>query len=97
MNELDFNDDDVVFVNHEYTNAGSSLLMWGWLKASFKTRFGSSFDQWSGEGIEGKVLQANGSGWRKGKFRWRLEFIPDEPEQTSEPTPGSSDAVRSPQ
>ncbi|BAZ31172.1 hypothetical protein NIES4074_36440 [Cylindrospermum sp. NIES-4074] len=30
-------------------------------------------------GSECNLLQANGGGWRKGKVRFRLEFIPDEP------------------
>lgn len=97
MNEVKFNDNDVVLIDPEYTNGAGKLLMFGWLKFSFRQRFGSGFEQWIGTGVECQVLQANGGGWRKGKFRWRLEFIPDEPEQTNEPTPNSSDAVRSPQ
>lgn len=35
---------------------------------------------WFTEGIKCKVLRAKGGGWQKGRFRFRLEFIPDNPE-----------------
>lgn len=33
---------------------------------------------WVGSGVECKILQCQGGGWKKGKVRIRLEFIPDE-------------------
>lgn len=93
MNVLDFNDDDVVLIDPQYTNNPHNLLKFGWLKSAFKRQLSSGFDRWIGDGVEGHVLQANGSGWQKGKFRIRIEFVPDAPEQTNELTPDSSDAV----
>lgn len=42
----------------------------------------------SQEGVRCELLRANGEGWRKGKVRFRLEFVPDD-----EPVPKSTDAV----
>lgn len=35
-------------------------------------------------GSECEVLQQNGKGWNKGKLRFRIEFIPDEPDLVEE-------------
>jgi hypothetical protein len=40
----------------------------------------STADAWFQEGVECELLDAMaGGGWKKGKIRLRLEFIPDEP------------------
>ncbi|MHC5825499.1 MAG: KGK domain-containing protein [Nostoc sp.] len=41
------------------------------------------------EGLACKVLRANGGGWTKGRFRFRLEFVPDQPEVTQQKNPNS--------
>lgn len=36
--------------------------------------------EWSSTGFPAKVLNSKTGGWRKGKVRLTIEFIPDEPE-----------------
>ena len=37
--------------------------------------------KWCNDGIEAKVLfSENGGGWKKGRLRLSIEFVPDEPE-----------------
>jgi hypothetical protein len=37
---------------------------------------------WFGEGLECEIVDVSrGGGWKEGKIRLRLEFVPDEPEQ----------------
>ena len=38
-------------------------------------------------GAECEILQASGGGWRKGKLRFRLEFIPDDEAPGAGPLP----------
>jgi KGK domain len=38
-------------------------------------------DEWAIDGVDCRVLRANGGGWKNGRVRLTLEFIPDpEPE-----------------
>ncbi|ALF53812.1 hypothetical protein ACX27_14690 [Nostoc piscinale CENA21] len=41
------------------------------------------------EGFRCEVLRASGGGWMKGRFRFRLEFIPDEPALPPQKDPNS--------
>ena len=40
---------------------------------------GDNWHKWGFEGVESEIL-CPGKGWRKGKIRLTLEFLPDEPE-----------------
>jgi len=40
---------------------------------------GQKWQQWGSEGVESEILSP-GKGWRRGKVRVTLEFLPDEPE-----------------
>jgi KGK domain len=43
---------------------------------------------WFGvDGVRCEVLKTTGGGWQKGKIRFRLEFIPDEPPQVERKDP----------
>ena len=45
------------------------------------TRLEHSSYEWCNDGIEAKVLfSKNSNGWKKGRLRLSIEFIPDEPE-----------------
>jgi hypothetical protein len=93
MDEFQLNDDDVVLTEDaEASFINSKLFKIGWFKKGFE-RFSSYMNTWLNEGVDCEMLQAGGGGWRKGKLRLRLEFIPDEP---NEPMPEPSDVVRSP-
>lgn len=46
-----------------------------------------------GDGGEAHCLPEAGGGWRKGKIRLRVEFIPDEPEPEPEPEPEEQEAT----
>lgn len=37
---------------------------------------------WLEQGVECEVLSPTGGGWKKGRLRLRLEFIPNEPDPT---------------
>lgn len=51
-------------------------------------------ESWIREGVEGSVLFTNENGWRKGKVKIVLEFIPDE-ESTPPPEPEATHPVLS--
>ncbi|MBD2130713.1 hypothetical protein H6F97_30835 [Microcoleus sp. FACHB-1] len=57
-----------------------------------KSFLGGDMEGWAGEGVKCEVLRP-GKNWQKGKVRLRMEFVPDE---LNESTPGEPDAVRSP-
>lgn len=40
---------------------------------------GSEYSLFSEKGLSCEVLRTSGGGWQKGHFRFRLEFIPDDP------------------
>lgn len=40
---------------------------------------GEKWEKWGFKGVESEILSP-GKGWRKGKIRLTLEFLPDEPE-----------------
>lgn len=45
---------------------------------------GVPVDQWLGEGCEGQFMPGTGGGWRKGRLRLAIEFIPDAPTTPTE-------------
>ncbi|WP_223280148.1 KGK domain-containing protein [Nostoc sp. PA-18-2419] len=53
-------------------------------------RYPSAEYKWfTEEGFKCEVLRVNGGGWIKGRFRFRLEFVPDEPEAIQPKDPSS--------
>ncbi|MEH2374023.1 KGK domain-containing protein [Nostoc sp.] len=55
-------------------------------------------DWFSEGGCRCKVLQVKGKGggWQKGRFRFRLEFIPDDPEAFLKNSPTEPEKTQSP-
>ncbi|MEH2128945.1 KGK domain-containing protein [Nostoc sp.] len=47
-------------------------------------------EAWAANGVNCKVLLAQGGGWQKGKIRIRFEFIPDKPTPTKPLIPTNS-------
>ncbi|MFN6464915.1 MAG: KGK domain-containing protein [Nostoc sp. DedVER02] len=45
---------------------------------------------WATNGVNCKLLLAQGGGWQKGKIRIRFEFIPDKPTSTKPVIPTNS-------
>lgn len=40
---------------------------------------------WMGDGVDGSLLLSEGGGWQKGRFRLRMEFIPNQPKASPKP------------
>ncbi|MEH2224402.1 KGK domain-containing protein [Nostoc sp.] len=82
-NEIILHDDDVVSMDKLVSFTGNTTSTCGELIESLKDlAFGESTSQRSeiADGITCKVLLTKGGGWQKGRFRLRLDFVPDEPE-----------------
>jgi hypothetical protein len=83
-NEFDLRDDDVIHVEHSLIAFGiSQTFKISQLKQAVREYFKhpSLVSKWFvGEGVECQILQVQGGGWQNGRFRFRLEFIPDQPE-----------------
>jgi KGK domain len=97
MNNSDFklNDDDVISTDPLLSLCTGPIFkvkdapqgMTG--KLSLDSRGNPSlYTRWlTKEGVKCEVLQVSGRGWLKGKIRFRLEFIPDEPPQVEKKDP----------
>ncbi|MBW4667215.1 MAG: hypothetical protein KME60_07170 [Cyanomargarita calcarea GSE-NOS-MK-12-04C] len=48
-----------------------------------------TINEWGFKGVDCYVLQADGEGWKKGKVRLSLAFIPDETEEIDEQPPST--------
>jgi hypothetical protein len=46
----------------------------------------------SRDGMECEILRVSGGGWQKGKLRFRLEFIPDNPAAFEKPKPTNQES-----
>lgn len=88
MSNLDLDNTDVVTMNPNGSFTETSTFQAFELRDAITKHLGK-FRQWFDYGMECKVLRASGGGWKKGKLRLRLEFIPDVPEKKPdlEPTP----------
>ncbi|WP_414587430.1 KGK domain-containing protein [Scytonema sp. PCC 10023] len=87
--KFDLRDDDVIHANSSVTfDAGSTFKVSQLMQAIRKYMGNStSFVKWfTDEGVECQVLQIYGGGWQKGRLRFRLEFIPDQPEAPESPS-----------
>ena len=71
------------FKSSELINAVRAwIAMTGHATGSYSTWFRK-------EGIGCQVLRTNGMGWKSGKVRFRVEFIPDEPDFSTSTRPKS--------
>ncbi len=50
----------------------------------------------SEKGCQCEILRTKGGGWQKGRFRFRLEFIPDDPAAFLEDSTAEADKMQSP-
>lgn len=92
MNQNALDDEDVVSMNPSENFAKTSTSKVVEIKSAYVNDWLNKYNSnWGYDGIMCQVLSVSGGGWRKGKIRLRMEFIPDEPE----PAPSSSDAVLS--
>jgi hypothetical protein len=60
--------------------------------SDWRTRLSDSFPKpqaswFYKDGIKCEILRVSGGGWQKGKLRFRLEFIPDDPAAFEQPKP----------
>ncbi|PAX58375.1 KGK domain-containing protein [Brunnivagina elsteri] len=84
---MELRDNDVISMDAGKSLTSSPTFQVEEALARLKSRFFyNGFPQvesfyFSDEGVRCKMLRANGSGWRKGKIRFRLEFIPDEKDE----------------
>ncbi|MDJ0736891.1 MAG: KGK domain-containing protein [Nostocaceae cyanobacterium] len=82
--------DDVVSLLHENKELfNSRIFTIGEEIDKLADRFFSRKD-----GVECRILRASGGGWKKGKVRLSLEFIPDEPEQVPQQPESILDDLR---
>ncbi|TAF09394.1 MAG: hypothetical protein EAZ77_05125 [Nostocales cyanobacterium] len=76
---------DVVTLPKEKSPLGASSFkvseMSAFLAATIRNYINKNLTGWDEAGIECEILQVSGGGWRKGRVRISLEFIPDEPQQ----------------
>jgi hypothetical protein len=77
MDEFPFDDEDVISVNSD--GQGTQLKKIRSFKDSIDGHLRYVAPRLFLEGIECEVLSTNGGGWKKGRVRLRLEYIPDEP------------------
>lgn len=80
MNEFQLDDNDVVSMPSFYSFTKNDIFKVGSLRFTLRKHIESFTPSWVGEGVPCEILKTTGGGWQKGKFRLRLEFIPDEPE-----------------
>lgn len=81
-NKLGLKDDDVVSYGSKNIVKIGDLMqsIYGWsqkVAADFPTPSGAWFTD---NGIQCEILRTKGGGWQKGRLRFRLEFLPDNPE-----------------
>ena len=81
VNEL--RPDDVVSLDKSKNPIAVSTFQVKELTSNLASRCGrelspETIKQWSSCGVECQVLQTDGKGWKKGKVRLSLEFVPDE-------------------
>ena len=95
MNRFEPERDDVVWMRDTAKSPVNNLTF---LVAQLTQAFTSSIEKglldspsitakaWFGDGVECELVDVSaGGGWKKGKIRLRLEFVPEEPEPEPEP------------
>ncbi len=85
------NEHDVISMDAAKSLIGLEVFKANQLPAGLKERWGTNaIEQWLNEGIDCEVLGETGGGWRKGKIRFRLEFIPETSNAPVPPPPPRS-------
>ncbi len=83
------NFDVVLFNDQEFTKLNGQLMLVSKILKFGSIQIGRVYNPdtslFSEDGVSCLVLQSSGdSGWRKGRIRFRLEFIPDQSSQEDE-------------
>ncbi|NET03064.1 MAG: hypothetical protein F6K61_21465 [Sphaerospermopsis sp. SIO1G1] len=90
------NQDDVVSMPEDDNPFEASTLKASEVYKEVREDISGSLEELTQSGMKCEVLQTTGRGWRKGKLKFSLEFIPDEPEpaqtQNTESSPPAKDA-----
>ncbi|MEH1852673.1 MAG: KGK domain-containing protein [Nostoc sp.] len=84
------------FETHDILKLGSlieAIRSWSMMN----NRYSHEREWFSEQGCKCQVLlvKGKGGGWQKGRFRFRLEFIPDDPEAFLKNAPGESEKTQS--
>ncbi|BAZ02258.1 hypothetical protein NIES37_62700 [Tolypothrix tenuis PCC 7101] len=86
MNKVNLTDDDVVSMSEDASFTKSSTSTARELMSALEELLCNSdlnitvVSSWAdGIGVDCKVIQAKGGGWKTGKVRLQIEFIPDQP------------------
>ncbi|MBL1199127.1 MAG: hypothetical protein FWK04_08575 [Nostoc sp. GBBB01] len=95
---MDLNNDDAVFMSDPDFQTGTTFKVSelkekvrSFVNQETKGNYISSKLRWFSEGgAKCEVLRLEGGGWQKGRLRFRLEFIPDEPVQSQSLVPTAS-------
>ncbi|MBW4480342.1 MAG: hypothetical protein KME54_26770 [Tolypothrix brevis GSE-NOS-MK-07-07A] len=81
---MSLNKDDVVTVQKDLSFVGASTFTveeaGGKLAEFVQYKANIAAKVWMGDGVRCRVLQAGSGGWKEGRVRISLEFIPDEEE-----------------
>jgi hypothetical protein len=93
-------DSDVVTVQGQglikFGSFMNSIQIWSQkVSGDYPSPWGAWFTD---KGVEIEILRTKGGGWQKGRLRFRLEFIPDDPEAFIDqlsPEPSPLDDLRS--
>jgi hypothetical protein len=85
---VSLNKDDVVTVEKKLSFLGASTFTveeaGGKLAEFVESRANIAAKVWMGDGVRCRVLQVGSGGWKEGRVRISLEFIPDEEEVEQE-------------
>lgn len=78
--EIFLTDGDVVSMSIDQSFTKTTTAKVSEIKqALLKSWLPDSHSRWIGNGASCEVLLTEGGGWRKGRIRFRVEFIPDIP------------------
>jgi hypothetical protein len=77
-------DDDVLSMNANENPVYTPTIKVSQVLQKIRSSIGSSINEWTETGAECEVLRASTAGWRKGKVRLCIEFVPDEPEDETQ-------------
>lgn len=84
MDEFLLDKDDVVAVTSYQSPTGVRLCTFQELMQAFRDNgISKEISAYWFSSIDGQVLKTSGGGWQRGKFRLRLEFIPNPQEPSS--------------
>lgn len=76
---MELNDDDVISIDPDLSFKVGGLLKVSRLYSALQDWFAKPANQWfHPSGVRCEILSIDGGGWKKGKIRFKVEFIPDE-------------------